>query len=57
MPVIEEVIGALVSIIVEAVGHEKALQLVSEEAQRRANVAADAVAAARIVAEKTAPSF
>lgn len=48
----EQLISALIAIIVEAVGHEKAHQLVSEEAVRRANVAADAVALARIAAEK-----
>lgn len=52
MTLAESLILALVSIIVEAVGHEKAHQLISEETVRRANVAADAVALARVAADK-----
>ena len=43
----------LVRFIVEQVGHEKAHLMVSEEAKRRANAAADAVAAARVLAESS----
>jgi hypothetical protein len=42
-----ELVAKLVSLLIDAVGHEKAQQLISEETQRRANAAADAVAAAR----------
>ncbi len=44
----ELLIIELVKLLVGAVGHEKAHQLVSEETQRRANAEADAVAAARV---------
>lgn len=46
----EQLILGLIQIIIDAVGHEKAQQLVSEEGKRRANAAADAVAAARELA-------
>jgi hypothetical protein len=49
MPV-GEIVVALVGLLLDAVGHEKAQQLVSEEARRRANAVADAVAAARVLA-------
>ena len=53
MTVLEALLGALVTALVDAAGgHEKAHQLISEEAVRRANAAADAVALARIAAEK-----
>ncbi len=42
-----QVAMALVQLIVDLVGHEKASELVSAEARKRANDAADAVAAAR----------
>lgn len=41
------IILELVRLIVNAVGHETAQQLISDEYKRRANAAADAVAAAR----------
>lgn len=44
---ISELILGLVRLIIDAVGHDEAQRLVSEEAKRRANDAADAVAAAR----------
>ncbi len=40
----------LVQLLLELVGHDEAHQMVSDEAKRRANVAADAVAAARVLA-------
>ena len=43
----EALIVSLISIILDAIGHEKAQALLSQEAMRRANLAADAVAAAR----------
>lgn len=52
MPVVEEILAALVSILVEAVGQEKAHQLISEEARRRAYIMADGVALGRIAAQK-----
>lgn len=45
-----EFIMSLVRLIVDAVGHEEAHRMVSEEAKRRANAEADAVAAARVLA-------
>ena len=41
----------LVKLLVELVGHEKAQAMVSEEARTRANAIADAVVAARKLAE------
>ncbi len=38
---------ALVKLLIELVGHEKASELVSQEAINRANAAADAIEAAR----------
>ncbi len=51
MPVTQLVLG-LVSLLLDALGgdHEKAQNLISEEAKRRANLAADAVAEARRLA-------
>ncbi len=46
-----EFLLTLVRFIVDQVGHESAHQMVSDEAKRRANEAADAVAAARVIAE------
>lgn len=43
----EALILSLLSIVLDAIGHEKAQALLSQEAMRRANAAADAVAAAR----------
>ena len=37
----------LIAMVIKLVGHEKASDMVSVEAQRAANLAADAVAAAR----------
>jgi len=42
---------ALVAMAIKLVGHEKASDMVSVEAQRAANLAADAVAAARNLPE------
>lgn len=47
---VTDIILGLIRIIIDAVGHERAHQLISEEEQRRANAAADAVAAARVAA-------
>ena len=44
-----EIVIRLIGLIVDLVGPEKAQLLVSEETQRRANAAADAVATARIL--------
>lgn len=49
---VSELVIALIKLIVDEVGHETAHQLVSDETQRRANAEADAVAAARVAAEK-----
>lgn len=46
----EALIIQLIGIILDAVGHETAQAMLSQEAMRRANVAADAVVAARIAA-------
>lgn len=50
MPVTQLILG-LVSLLIDALDgdDEKAQQLISEEAKRRANAAADAVAAARVL--------
>lgn len=46
-----ELAARLVVLLLDAVGHEKAHQLISEEVRRRANAEADAVAAARKLSE------
>lgn len=38
---------SLIQLVIQLVGHEKASELVSQEAMRTANLAADAVAEAR----------
>ena len=50
MSPLELVVMGLIRVIIDAVGQKKAQQLLSQEAKRRANAKADAVAAARILA-------
>jgi hypothetical protein len=52
----EAIILALLNLVLDAVGHEKAQSMLSEEAMRRANVEADAVAAARIAVQASSGS-
>ncbi len=52
MPVGEIILG-LINLLIGLTGsHEEARRAITEDEQRRANAAADAVAAARILAEK-----
>jgi hypothetical protein len=44
-----EIVKGILSLVLDLVPHEEAQQLLSEEAQRRANDAADAVAKARVL--------
>ena len=53
MTALQLFITSLIGLILDHLPHEEAQQLLSEEAKRRANAAADAVAAARIASERT----
>ena len=52
MPVAEAIVLLIQVLVKLAGGHEKARRAISEDEQRQANAAADAVAAARVLAEK-----
>jgi len=49
MPVVEIVAGLIQLLIQLTGGHEEARRAITEDEQRRANAAADAVAAARVL--------
>ena len=53
MTALQMFIVSLIGLILDHIPHEEAQQLLSEEAKRRANEAADVVVAARIASERT----